>query len=199
VKFPSNLYIVATMNAGDQGVFPLDTAFKRRWHFKYMPIDFDRDYGIDGFVEEKIPLRTGPCSWSSFARAVNEILTVAGNVPEDRLLGPFFLSPSELAATDLKDTMSEKVLPYLWEDVLRYDDRTLLFDSEILSFTELQMKFKSEEVVFSDNFNLKLEAYRTTSGEASEQEPFGDTELETVVYDENTAEVLNSNSESEAI
>jgi len=199
VKFPSNLYIVATMNAGDQGVFPLDTAFKRRWHFKYMPIDFDRDYGIDGFVEEKISLRTGACSWSSFARAVNEILTVAGNVPEDRLLGPFFLSPSELGATDLKDTISEKVLPYLWEDVLRYDDRTLLFDSEVLSFTELQTKFKAEEVVFSDNFNLKLEAYRTASSEASEQEPFGETELETVVSDENTAEVLSANSESEAI
>ena len=103
------------MNAGDQGVFALDTAFKRRWHFKYMPIDFDTDYGIDAFSVAKITLANNDYTWREFAKAVNEVLVEEVQVPEDRLLGPFFLSPTELDADDLTEAVAGKVLPYLWE------------------------------------------------------------------------------------
>ncbi|MDA7792212.1 AAA family ATPase [bacterium] len=156
VKLPSNLFIIATMNAGDQGVFALDTAFKRRWHFKYMPIDFDTDYGVDAFSVAKITLADNVYTWREFAKAVNKVLVEEVQVPEDRLLGPFFLSPTELDAEDLTEAVAGKVLPYLWEDVLRYDDRTLLFDSNIRSFSQLQSGLKSGEQVFSDKFKNRL-------------------------------------------
>ncbi|MDA8724087.1 AAA family ATPase [Alphaproteobacteria bacterium] len=156
IRFPSNLFIIATMNAGDQGVFALDTAFKRRWHFRYMPIDFDAHRGNEGFTDFKIRLADKKYSWAVFAKTVNEVLVLEVQVPEDRLLGPFFLSPTELDAEDLTEAVAEKVLPYLWEDVLRYDDRTLLFDSNISSFAQLQNGLKSGQQVFSDKFNSKL-------------------------------------------
>ena len=156
VRFPSNLFIVATMNAGDQGVFALDTAFKRRWHFRYMPIDFETHHGTEGFSDPKIKLAGNQYSWAVFAKTVNEVLVEEVQVPEDRLLGPFFLSPTELDAGDLTKTVAEKVLPYLWEDVLRYDDRTLLFHSNIKSFAMLQSGLFSGERVFSDKFNSRL-------------------------------------------
>ena len=168
VRFPSNLFIVATMNAGDQGVFALDTAFKRRWHFRYMPIDFDAHRGSDGFTDLKIQLADKKYSWTVFAKTVNEVLVEEVQVPEDRLLGPFFLSLPELDAEDLTEAVAEKVLPYLWEDVLRYDDRTLLFDSNISSFAQLQNGLKSGQQVFSDKFNSKLSDMVSWSGSPRE-------------------------------
>ena len=168
IRFPSNLFIVATMNAGDQGVFALDTAFKRRWHFRYMPIDFDTHLGKEGFSDLKIQLADKKYSWAVFAKTVNEVLVEEVQVPEDRLLGPFFLSPPELDAEDLTEAVADKVLPYLWEDVLRYDDRTLLFDSNISSFAQLQNGLKSGQQVFSDKFNSKLSDMVSRSGSPRE-------------------------------
>ena len=156
VRFPSNLFIIGTMNAGDQGVFVLDTAFKRRWHFKYIRIDFDAHLAMGGFSDLKIQLAGKNFSWAVFAKTVNEVLTDEVQVSEDRLLGPFFLSPTELDADDLTEAVAGKVLPYLWEDVLRYDDRTLLFDSNINSFAQLQNGLLSGKQVFSDKFNNRL-------------------------------------------
>ena len=156
VKFPSNLFIVATMNASDQGVFALDTAFKRRWHFRYMPIDFDEHFEKDSFSTPKIQLSDMKCSWAVFAKTINEVLAHDVQVTEDRLLGPFFLSPTELNVKDLTEAVAEKVLPYLWEDVLRYDDRTLLFNGSITSFAGLQNGLKSGEQIFSDKFKNRL-------------------------------------------
>ena len=168
VRFPSNLFIIATMNAGDQGVFALDTAFKRRWHFKYMPIDFDTDYGIDAFSVAKITLANNDYTWREFAKAVNEVLVEEVQVPEDRLLGPFFLSPTELDADDLTEAVAGKVLPYLWEDVLRYGDRTLLFDSNINSFAQLQNGLLSGNQIFSDKFNNRLSNMVSSSNSTKE-------------------------------
>lgn len=183
VKFPSNLFIVATMNAGDQGVFVLDTAFKRRWHFKYMPIDFDAHIKKEGFLDPKIRLANKKYSWAVLAKTVNEVLSEEVQVPEDRLLGPFFLSPTELDAKDLTESVAEKVLPYLWEDVLRYDDRTLLFDSNISSFAQLQTGFKSGDQIFSDKFNSRLSNMVSRSNSPQEnvddQNEVGETEAET--------------------
>ncbi|MDC0458411.1 AAA family ATPase [Alphaproteobacteria bacterium] len=183
VRFPSNLFIVATMNAGDQGVFVLDTAFKRRWHFKYMQIDFDTHLGKEGFSDLKIQLADEKYSWAVFAKTVNEVLVGEVQVSEDRLLGPFFLSPTELDAEDLTEAVAGKVLPYLWEDVLRYDDRTLLFDNNISSFAQLQNGLKAGERVFSDKFNSRLSNMVSQSNPPQEtpdaQNEVGELEEET--------------------
>ena len=85
LRLPGNLSIYATMNSSDQAVMPMDTAFKRRWKFKYKPIDFASCATGD------LPVQSGEedlvISWKDFAEFVNAIL-VEQEISEDRLLGP---------------------------------------------------------------------------------------------------------------
>jgi len=114
VFIPSNLSIYATMNSSDQGVFPLDSAFKRRWSFKYLPIDFssypEGDIEIDG-------IKT---NWRNFAIAINKTLKEECQpIEEDRFLGPWFVTQSEIN-NDFSGVLEGKVFTYLWNDVLRH-------------------------------------------------------------------------------
>ena len=114
---PSNMFIWATMNSADQGVFPMDTAFKRRWDFRYMGIN-DGSSKLDGItVPVGEPVRM--VSWDALRRGINKVLLDAG-VNEDKLLGPFFISPSRLRDTDrFTQTFMDKVLLYLFEDAAK--------------------------------------------------------------------------------
>lgn len=91
MALPPNLYLWATMNSADQGVFPMDTAFKRRWEFRYMGIDAGEDV-IAGKVVH-LGADREPVLWNDLRKAVNGLLVKAG-VNEDKLMGPFFLRPS---------------------------------------------------------------------------------------------------------
>ena len=96
LAIPRNMYIWATMNSADQGVFPMDTAFKRRWDFRYLGID-EGEAVIEG---KTVPVaKTKGMSWNSLRKGINELL-VNNNVNEDKLIGPFFIRPSELEDSD---------------------------------------------------------------------------------------------------
>lgn len=118
LSLPPNMYIWATMNSADQGVFPMDTAFKRRWSFEYMDInhgyevirDFDVVLGEDGHV----------VNWDDLRRKINELLLDDCKVNEDKLLGPFFIAPEALDDPDtFAKAFKDKVLLYLCEDAAK--------------------------------------------------------------------------------
>ncbi len=114
---PPNLYIWATMNSADQGVFPMDTAFKRRWDFHYMDIDA----GSAAIGRYRVPVagHGGLVSWDELRRGINRVLLEAG-INEDKLLGPFFISPPRLEdAEHFTETFQDKVLLYLFEDAVK--------------------------------------------------------------------------------
>lgn len=124
LRIPRNLNLYATMNSSDQAVMPMDTAFKRRWKFEYIPIDFQN---VNAVPQGSIPLNLSgntkvDVPWAVLAESINKVLETE-NIPEDRLLGPWFLSGEELAdsGTALK-SLRGKVLLYLWDDVLRHND-----------------------------------------------------------------------------
>ena len=117
LSLPPNMFIWATMNSADQGVFPMDTAFKRRWDFRYM--DINKGSGeIAGYaVPVGTPVRM--VSWDALRRGINQVLLEAG-VNEDKLLGPFFISPARLADPDgFTQAFKDKVLLYLFEDAAK--------------------------------------------------------------------------------
>lgn len=103
LKLPPNLYIWATMNSADQGVYPLDTAFKRRWSMEYLDIDTG-EKGDD---------------WNTLRKKINELLLKKGNVNEDKLMGYYFLKPEERANAHLEDSLKGKVLMYLFDDAAK--------------------------------------------------------------------------------
>lgn len=126
---PSNLYIYATMNTSDQSLFPIDSAFKRRWDWEYEPIKYKN-------TDWKIAIDSTEYSWTSFQRIVNEKILRA-NSSEDKLLGDYFVNPSDGIITD--KVLLNKILFYLWNDVCKDGEGDIfkVSETEDISFSEL--------------------------------------------------------------
>lgn len=168
---PNNLYIWATMNSADQGVYPMDSAFKRRWHFEHIGLDQNEDefgeegktYGLayqqeseaEGIENKIIP-------WNDFRRIINENL-LGNKVSEDRLLAPFFIKENnfQLKEDDFFELDGEvfknKILMYLFDDVLRHKKKTILFDENIESFSQLKEACEDGKAIFHSTVIEKLD------------------------------------------
>lgn len=107
---PSNLYIWATMNTSDQSLFPIDSAFKRRWDWKYLPIE-------DAGKKWKIKVNGNEYDWYQFLETINkEVLTLTHS--EDKQLGYFFAKANNDGIIDAEKLVN-KVYFYLWTDVFK--------------------------------------------------------------------------------
>ena len=126
---PSNLYIYATMNTSDQSLFPIDSAFKRRWDWEYEPIKYKNTNWV-------IDIQNKEYSWVSFQKVVNERIFVATN-SEDKMLGDYFVNPSDGRITE--KMLLNKILFYLWNDVCKDGEGDIckVGDTEDVSFSEL--------------------------------------------------------------
>ncbi len=139
---PPNMRIWATMNTSDQSLFPIDSAFKRRWDWEYMPIEYDK-------MDWTFVVGDKRYRWGDFLKGINpKILKLT--MSEDKQMGYFFAKPDKKSKEDLieNDTIStkvfvNKVLFYLWTDVFKDYDLT------------------EEPFVYEDNEKKKV-AYRFT-------------------------------------
>ena len=107
---PSNLYIWASMNTSDQSLFPIDSAFKRRWDWKYIPI-------ANGNKNWKIEADNKLYDWWNFLEVMNDVVEEA-TLSEDKKLGYYFVKADENGRISAKKFVS-KVLFYLWNDVFK--------------------------------------------------------------------------------
>ena len=125
---PSNLYIWATMNTSDQSLFPIDSAFKRRWDWKYIKIKKGRDENgndLDWKVDVKIDDTGNLLSWWDFISKVNDIIASMTS-SADKQLGYFFCSAKDGIIDE--ETFVSKVIFYLWNDVFKdygFEDASL--------------------------------------------------------------------------
>ena len=152
---PPNMYIWATMNSADQGVFPMDTAFKRRWDFHYIDIDEGADADINGvkLSDIEVPCGKFTVKWNDLRMAINDFLLSDDiHVNEDKLLGPFFISPESLDPKTFAQVFMDKVLLYLYEDAGK-TKRTKLFRSDLKTYSQVCEAFREEGVaIFSTGF-----------------------------------------------
>ena len=159
IKIPSNMFIWATMNSADQGVFPMDTAFKRRWDFKYFGINQNENLVSNIIVE----LNGRLISWNELRKAINEEL-LTYKINEDKLLGPFFFFfeylDSEIPLDEFMETFKSKIIMYLFEDAAR-SKRNDLFSgvskNTNLTYSEICEAFDKNGVeIFCDNIKEKF-------------------------------------------
>lgn len=116
---PNNLYIRATMNTSDQSLFPIDSAFKRRWDWKYRPIS-------NAQLGWKIEADGMLYDWWEFLERINREIGTTTN-SEDKKLGYFFCKAKEGRIS--AETFVGKVVFYLWNDVFKdYDLSNSFFD-----------------------------------------------------------------------
>ena len=112
---PNNLYIWATMNTSDQSLFPIDSAFKRRWEWQYMPIG--KGYDENGQeIKWAIEGATQKYDWWSFLEKINAQVGEATQ-SEDKKLGFFFCKATDGVISAEK--FVGKVIFYLWNDVFK--------------------------------------------------------------------------------
>ena len=142
LKLPPNLNILATMNTSDQSLFPMDSAFKRRFDWEYVPISFD---GKDA-ANYQIDIDGSQYSWQNFVEAVNDkILDLTES--EDKQLGEFFIKPDNGNIIS-KERFLGKVMFYLWNEVCKDEHKNG-------SFFRAKINDKEDFFTFQDLYKKK--------------------------------------------
>lgn len=186
LQLPSNLYIWATMNTSDQSLFPIDSAFKRRWDWQYMPID----KGVDEKGNElkwSIVVDNERYDWWHFLDTINRKVGDLTN-SEDKKLGFFFCKAknNEISA----DLFVGKVVFYLWNDVFKDYEMEYKDDKgERLTFDKFykkegrKVKVKTEVVKkWMKDLGLTSDSGLDDNGDLTEEEQQKDESRTTKYY-----------------
>lgn len=181
---PSNLYIWATMNTSDQSLFPIDSAFKRRWDWKYVSISEGRDKETNAPLNWYINTGDKQYNWWSFISKVNKLIGSLTN-SEDKKLGYFFCKAKD-GEIDA-DLFVSKVIFYLWNDVFKdygFDDKDFQDEEgKILSFDRFYQDVNGKtnvDITTIELFleNLGVEEYYSDEKEKEEEEDIDAAEEE---------------------
>lgn len=167
LRFPSNLKIIATMNTSDQSLFPMDSAFKRRWDWIYVPINYNCS-----FSDFTIKLdNKREYSWLEFLKIINEeIFEITKS--QDKQIGNWFIDAQNSGKVISESTFVNKVIFYLWNDVFKDEENTIFksADGKNLTYTSFFENGTSNNLVsYILEERLKLidinKAEATTTGE----------------------------------
>ena len=159
LRLPKNMHFLATMNTSDQSLFPMDSAFKRRWEWEYVPINYDQEdiQCRSAVIRAGAEGQTVP--WVKFLRHVNQrIAQITGS--DDKQIGVYFVP---LDGDVLTARFLNKILFYLWTDVFRHNAEAL-FAPGIQSYDDLARRFLGGEWVFKPDFVLALGIAANSAG-----------------------------------
>lgn len=178
---PPNLYIWATMNTSDQSLFPIDSAFKRRWDWKYIPIGYKND-------NWKIKIGEKKYNWVDFQKEINKRIYDIDN-SEDKQLGDYFVNADRTNNIISSDTLLNKILFYLWNDVCKDDP------DQIFSWKDDKDNNQKKSIKFSEFFCEEKERKLQGFMAFLDIKANGDDEKKVEQNDDTTAgkdDVLNS-------
>lgn len=181
MALPPNLSILATMNTSDQSLFPIDSAFKRRWDWKYVPISqgCDKEGNLLAWTIES---DAADKDWWHFLMTINGIIHSVTK-SEDKELG-FFFTKADAQGVISAEKFVNKVVFYLWTDVFKtYGFRSDIFDKdpdgkEKLAFKDFYQKDGSVNMKTVKLFieNVRKHLPDDEEAEAEETAPATNTE-----------------------
>lgn len=173
MQLPPNLHIWATMNTSDQSLFPIDSAFKRRWDWRYIPIDYtDRGHFI--------ACGDTQYSWADFLQKVNDKVE-AVTQSEDKKLGYWFMGNGAEQKEITIDRFVSKVIFYLWNDVFKdfgKSGNTIFKDS----FAKFHLFFDFSRKPKVDVVKAFLDALEVKSGQVEAGVPKAETASNGIDY-----------------
>ncbi len=157
LSLPPNLYIYATMNTSDQSLFPMDSAFKRRWDWQYVPIDYAKA------SEMKIEIGDNYYDWGHFINAANTSIK-AVTESEDKQMGNFFVKADKPNGVISLEAFKSKVLFYLWSEVYKNQVKTgeTIFqyktdNDKVEEFSFSELFEQEQDIQILPSFMAKLE------------------------------------------
>lgn len=177
MRLPANLHIWATMNTSDQSLFPIDSAFKRRWEWKYVPIDTRKE-------EWRIVVNGHQYKWSRFLEIMNEKI-FGKTQSEDKQLGFYFCKAKNNVIT--AENFVGKALFFIYNDVYKdygFDDDFFNDNNEKISFPKY---FNSTGSINE----AKVEKFLNNLGMEPDLVPTTEPELEDVEEDNLEEDVLS--------
>lgn len=178
IRIPDNMFIWATMNSADQGVFPMDTAFKRRWDFTYLGVN-DSDEQIRGKYVYLAADKSQKVEWNKLRKAINNFLAKQ-KINEDKQLGPYFISKNivvpengdEIDRDKFIRVFKNKVIMYLFEDAAK-QKRPSLFEGCSQNsgrYSEICRAFEAKGIkVFNTDIQNEFELEDMTSRSESNE------------------------------
>ena len=150
LRLPRNLFIYATMNTSDQSLFPMDTAFRRRWNMEFVGVDSSEPLTL-------VPLQHDLyVRWSDMLVPLNRAI-VEHTGSDDKQLGPWFVRARQPDNRVEPAEFSSKVLFYLWSDVFR-ESPEKLFREDLRTYDQLVRAFRDRKPVFCAEIHRALVA-----------------------------------------
>tara|TARA_R100000935_G_scaffold21876_4_gene40464 strand:- start:13324 stop:15000 length:1677 start_codon:yes stop_codon:yes gene_type:complete len=175
LKLPSNLYIYATMNTSDQSLFPMDSAFKRRWDWEYIPICYDEttDEGKPNpSFSYTVKLDDDRSfSWNEFISKINiEHIQNEPTLGMDKCIGNYFIKPNVDGVITL-EAFVNKVLFYLWNDVFKDEKNEVFAENEAYeSYFPIKSKGLEKLTALLKRINVEIEEQPKNAQEEQEDE-----------------------------
>ncbi len=169
MKLPLNLNILASMNTSDQSLFPMDSAFKRRWAWEYIPIN-DEEFNSDATETKKATKNdsfeytvkiddTQSFKWIKFIKNVNDQIKSNRNLGSDKCIGNYFIKPENKEIS--LDEFINKVVFYLWIDVFKDEEESIfsLIGKNISyeDFFPINTKGKENLIKLLETLNVAIE------------------------------------------
>ncbi|KAB8126059.1 AAA domain-containing protein [Gracilibacillus oryzae] len=192
IYLPKNLIIYGTVNTNDQNVFVMDTAFKRRFKWKYISTKPVTDQDGEELNNPVISIGNGvKVKWWEFYQKLNDYITGDMKLGEDKQVGQFFMQFTE-DEIENNSQVQNKLLQYLWDDVEQASFTGKKLFNNVSNYSNLYEMFERNEDVFHVDFLSTLELdiqkvngeLKGTEGHSTEIEPLEDTGRNTDVSDE---------------
>lgn len=185
LALPHNLTILATMNTSDQSLFPMDSAFKRRWEWKYIKIDYENKRIQDWIIK----IGDKEFKWKSALKGINDYIRERKN-STDKQMGEFFIMPKDNDIITFEE-FRDKVLFYLFNDVFKGDRSFFANDNNRRFFDDFFSDGLGEKEVCDWLKEMRIESQESDVANAEDANKNNQEGIESIKNDEGTEETNN--------